>query len=275
MVPASTQIKMTTMIAGMHNFVPSVGSITTFDPEMGQLEWRPDGGDKAYSEPLGEWLQPGTDRCKLLALLLLANRVPDAMIEHLEELNPYVYMGTFSDLRGTLTEEQEKAIVKQVTKKEGLINEIPRLGTALETMMEVVRSKERVLYHMWEKKELQTGEGAHTWRKVYKELVTEIVPDTVMEVQSGSEPENEAPRARAPQQLGATQQNPLDKLQNLSEREEMEVAKGWVRRFAPSSGRQQEHQCARQTRGKASSHRSQGSQVMNSGWTSLSKSWGT
>ena len=51
MVPASTQIKMTTMITGMHNFVPSVGSITTFDPEMGQLEWRPDGGDQAYSEP--------------------------------------------------------------------------------------------------------------------------------------------------------------------------------------------------------------------------------
>ena len=152
MVPASTQIKMTTMITGMHNFVPSVGSITTFDPEMGQLEWHPDGGDKASSEPLGEWLQPGTDRCKLLTLLLLANRVPDAMIEHLEELNPYVYMGTFSDLRATLTEEQEKAIVKQVTKKDGLINEIPRLGTALETMMEVVRSKERTLYHMWEKK---------------------------------------------------------------------------------------------------------------------------
>ena len=54
--------------------------------------------------------------------------------------------------------------------------------------------------------------------------MTEIVPDRVMEVQSGSEPENEAPRARTPQQLGATQQNLLDKLQNLSEREEMEVA---------------------------------------------------
>ena len=159
----------------------------------------PNGGDKAYTEPWGECLQPGTDWCKLLTMLLLFNRVLEAMIEHLEDLNPYIYMGTFNDLRATLTEEQEKAVVKQVTKKEGPIKEIPRLGTTLEAMIKVVQCKEHTLYHMWEKKELQTGEWAHTWRKIYKELVTEIVLDRLIEVQSRNEAENEAPRARMPQ----------------------------------------------------------------------------
>ena len=33
-------------------------------------------------------------------------------------------------------------------------------------MMEIVRTKDQTLYHMWGKKELPAGDGAHTWRNI-------------------------------------------------------------------------------------------------------------
>ena len=106
-----------TVMSNMRSFVPMVGAIFLFDLAMDQLEWLPKGSEKAYAEPVAEWLQPGTNRCKLLPLLLLANRVCADLVEQVEDINPYIYMGTFSDLRGCLIAIQEKGIVKGITKR--------------------------------------------------------------------------------------------------------------------------------------------------------------